>query len=277
MAEPTVDAATPVAAEHLTRHRRPGGRRAGLTARTVQLASVAVFVAVWELYGRTVSSLVFTHPSAVARAAVELVRSGELWGYSRESLVVLLYGVALATVVGVTVGLLMGRIRLVEWVVNPYVNAFYATPMVALVPLLVLWLGYGREGKAVIVFLFAVFPLLINVYQGVKSVDAQLLEVAAAFCARERQVWWHLILPSVVPYLVAGLRLALGRALVGVIIADFYTSVTGLGYMILKYGNNFQVDRMMVPVVELVVVAVVILGLMQRLERRLAPWLYAQR
>lgn len=269
-------ASTAVAGEPATRT-RPSRRGSALTPRRVRLASLVVFLTAWELYGRSVSSLIFTPPSAVARAAAELVASGELWSYSRESLVVLVYGVALAAAVGVAFGLLMGRVRLVEWVANPYVNAFYATPMVALVPLLVLWLGYGLEGKTVVVFLFAVFPLLINVYQGVKSVDPQLLEVAAAFCARERHVWWHLILPSVVPYLLAGLRLALGRALVGVIIADFYTSVTGLGYMILKYGNNFQVDRMMVPVAELAVVAVVLLGLMQRLERRLAPWLYAGR
>src|SRR5207302_8337991 len=130
------------------------------------------------------------------------------WSFAASSLQVLLFGVLLAVAVGIPLGVLIARFPVVEHATELYISALYSTPMVALVPVLVLWFGFEIKAKTVIVFLFAVFPILINTYQGVKSVDQRLLEVARAFCSGERELWLDVILPSAVPFIAAGMRLA---------------------------------------------------------------------
>jgi NitT/TauT family transport system permease protein len=238
----------------------------------VRLLSLATVLVVWEVYGRRVNPILFTYPTAVARAFFELVASGELQSYMRESLLVLVYATVLSIVAGVLLGVLMGRFSMVEWAADMYVSALYSTPMVAVVPLIVLWFGFKVPAKVIIVFLFMVFPVLLNTYEGVKNVDRNLQEVARSFCSNERQLWRHLIVPSAVPFIVAGIRLAIGRGLVGMIIAEFYTSITGLGYMIVRYANAFETDKLFVPIVVVMVLGVGLMWLAKWLELRIAPW-----
>lgn len=248
-------------------------RAAFLTPRIVGWIAVLVGLGAWEIYGRMLRSPIFTHPSAIARAFLDTVIKGELWFYLRSSLVVLTLGLALAIVIGIPLGILMARRALVEHAVDPYVNALYATPLVAVIPLIVLWLGFETKAKVVLVFLFCVFPILINTYQGVKSTDARLIEVARAFCSTEPALWRNVILPSAVPFIIAGVRLAIGRGLVGMVVAEFYTTITGLGYMIVQYANTFKMDRLFVPIVVLMAMGVGLTGLLRVLEQRVAPWL----
>ncbi len=238
----------------------------------VRLLSLAVVLLLWEFYGRRVNPILFTYPTAIARAFFELVASGELASYARESLLVLLYATVLSIVAGVLLGVLMGRFSMVEWAADMYVSALYSTPMVAVVPLIVLWFGFKVPAKVIIVFLFMVFPVLLNTYEGVKNVDRNLQEVARSFCSSERQLWRHLIIPSAVPFIVAGIRLAIGRGLVGMIIAEFYTSITGLGYMIVRYANAFETDKLFVPIVVVMVLGVGLMWLAKWIEMRIAPW-----
>ena len=232
---------------------------------------VAVFV-LWEFYGRRVNPILFTYPTAIIRAFIGLVASGELQSYMRESLLVLLYASILSVVVGVVLGVVMGRFRMVEWATEIYINALYSMPMVAMVPLIVLWFGFKVPAKVIVVFLFMVFPILLNTYQGVKDVDRNLQEVASSFCSTERQLWRHLIIPSALPFIVVGMRLAIGRGLVGMIVAEFYTSVTGLGYMIVRYANAFETDKLFVPIVVVMILGVGLMSLVKWLEGRIAPW-----
>jgi NitT/TauT family transport system permease protein len=169
-------------------------------------------------------------------------------------------------------GVLMARFRVVEHAVDMYVSALYATPQVAFVPLLILWFGIDVKAKVIVVFMFSVFPIIINTYQGVKSVDPRLLEVARSFVSSEAALWGDVILPSAIPFIVAGLRLAVGRALIGMVLADFLTSISGLGYMIVKYQNSFQTAKLFVPIVVLMFLGVVLMELVKRLQTRLAPW-----
>ncbi|HTM09530.1 MAG TPA: ABC transporter permease subunit, partial [Verrucomicrobiae bacterium] len=185
----------------------------------VRLVSLAVVLLLWEFYGRRVNPILFTYPTAIVRAFFVLVISGELQSYMRESLLVLIYATVLSIIAGVVLGVLMGRFSMVEWAADMYVSALYSTPMVAVVPLIVLWFGFRVPAKVIIVFLFMVFPVLLNTYEGVKNVDRNLQEVARSFCSNERQLWRHLIIPSAVPFIVAGVRLAIGRGLVGMIVA----------------------------------------------------------
>jgi ABC-type nitrate/sulfonate/bicarbonate transport system permease component len=238
----------------------------------VRLLSLVVVLALWEFYGRRVNPILFTYPLAIGRAFFSLVMSGELQSYMKESLLVLLYASILALIVGVFLGVVMGRFSLVEWATDIYISALYSMPMVAMVPLIVLWFGFKVPAKVIIVFLFMVFPILINTYQGVKDVDRNLQEVARSFCSSEGQLWRHLIIPSAIPFIVVGVRLAIGRGLVGVIVAEFYTSVTGLGYMIVRYANAFETDKLFVPIVVVMILGVGLMWLAKWVEGRIAPW-----
>jgi ABC-type nitrate/sulfonate/bicarbonate transport system permease component len=234
--------------------------------------SVVVVLGGWEWYGRRTNPLLFTYPTAIARAGVQLARSGVLWKALGQSLSALGLGLLISIVVGVALGLAIGRSRAVEALLEIPIDALYATPMVALVPVMVLWVGFGFTAKVVVVFLFAVFAIVLNTARGVKEVDPELVEVARSYLAREVGLWKDVVLPSALPYVVTGVRLAVGRALVGVVIAEFYTSISGLGYLIVTYANTFQTARVFVPVVILMALGVVLTWVLQLLESRLAPW-----
>lgn len=238
----------------------------------VRVISLIFVLLIWEYYGRRVNPILFTYPSAIARAFLTLVANGELQSYMKESLLVLAYASVLSVSAGVVLGVVMGRFSIVEWAADIYVNALYSTPMVAVVPLIVLWFGFKVPAKVIIVFLFMVFPVLLNTYEGVKNVDRNLQEVARSFCSSESQLWRHLIIPSAGPFIVAGVRLAIGRGLVGMIVAEFYTSVTGLGYMIVRYANALETDKLFVPIVVVMILGVGLLSLAKWVEGRIAPW-----
>jgi NitT/TauT family transport system permease protein len=238
----------------------------------VRLLSFVVVILLWEYFGRRINPILFTYPTAVAQAFVSLVSSGELQSYMTGSLLVLTYASILSIVVGVLLGVIMGRFSIVEWAADIYINALYSTPMVAVVPLIVLWFGFKIPAKVVIVFSFMVFPVLLNTFEGVKNVDRNLQEVARSFCSSESQLWRHLIIPSAIPFIVAGVRLAIGRGLVGMIVAEFYTSVTGLGYMIVRYANALETDKLFVPIVVVMLLGVGLMSLAKWIEGRIAPW-----
>jgi len=264
----------------LAEPRQTAGRRertSALSPTAIRVVSVIAGVAAWEAYGRALHSVIFTYPSAVAWAAYELIRAGELQFYLKSSLLVLSLGLGLAIVLGIPLGILMGRRAVIEHAVDPYVNALYATPLVATIPVIVVWLGFQTKAKVVLVFLFSVFPILINTYQGVKSTDGRLVEVARSFCTKEWRMWQDLILPASAPFILAGIRLAIGRGLVGMVVAEFYTTITGLGYMIVQYANTFRMDRLFVPIVVLMIMGMSLTAALRHLERRIAPWLHATR
>ena len=148
--------------------------------------------------------------------------------------------------------------------------------MVALVPVIVLWVGFGPVAKVVVVFLFSVFAIVLNTARGVREVDPRLVEVARSYLASEPALWRDVVLPSALPYIVTGIRLAVGRALVGVVIAEFYTSIAGLGFLIVAYANTFQTARVFVPVVILMLLGVALTWALRGIERWLAPWQKAE-
>jgi len=237
---------------------------------------LAILVA-WELYGRSSNPLLFTYPTAVARAAVDMVADGSLIRALGQSLSVLASGFVIGTVIGIALGLLAGRSTVAAALLELPVNALYATPMVALIPVLVLWFGFGVTSKIVVVTLFVVFPVLINTMRGVREVDARLVEVARTFCSSESRLWFDLILPSALPFIVTGIRLAIGRALIGVIVAEFYTAFAGLGYLIVDNANTFKTARVFVPIVVLMALGVALTALLEWAEGRVAPWQKATR
>jgi NitT/TauT family transport system permease protein len=230
-------------------------------------------LAVWQVLGPLVNPILFSYPSKIAVAFYELTFvTGELPYYAMESLQILFCGLFFAILVGVPLAVLMARVKPVDWALDWPINALYSTPMVALVPLLVLWFGIYMQAKIIVVFLFAVFPILINTYQGVRECDKNMLEVARSFRSPEWRMWQDVLLPFALPYIAAGVRLALGRGLVGMVIAEFYTTISGLGYMISRYANVFETDKTFVPVLLLMFLGVALTSGLKWVERRIAPW-----
>jgi ABC-type nitrate/sulfonate/bicarbonate transport system permease component len=247
-------------------------RNAALYTLGVRGASLAIVLGAWEYFGRGVNNLTFTYPSAVVAAFGVLIGNGELWKYLSDSLQVLLYGLSIGTVVGILLGLVMGRWRPPEMLLQPLLFAFNSMPLVALLPLLVMWFGIGVQGKVVAVFLFTFFPLVVNSFQGVKSVDPRLLEVARSFSTDERRLWGDVLMPSAMPFIVTGFRQAISRGLIGMVAADLQTALTGIGYMIVRYSNSYQMDKTFVPVITLAIIALVLVQGLRIVERRLQPW-----
>lgn len=248
------------------RHRRM------LQVLAIRLASLTIVLALWQIVGAHVDPILFTTPSKIFLAAVDMIASGELWTYLAPSLVVLGIGLVLAAVFGIAVGLLLARFWFLDVALNVYITFLYSIPSVALVPLIVLWAGFGPPAKIIVLFLFAFFPMAINTYQGVKAVDPKLLEVGHAFRCSERQLWAHIVLPAALPFIVTGLRLAVGRGLIGMVLGDLYTAISGIGYLIQRTAATYQVDKMFVPIVTLGVLGVSLTALLRLCEVYVAPW-----
>ncbi|WP_051580069.1 ABC transporter permease [Pseudonocardia acaciae] len=272
----TMTSPQPVSAGRPPRTRRPArsinAPLAPGTTWALRLASVVAILAGWEAYGRAVNPVLLSSPSAIAVAFVRMVADGTLPHALGESLVVLGMGSLIGVAVGLGVGLAAGRNRVLAALIELPLNALYATPSVALIPVIVVWFGFGPTAKTVVVILFVLFPVLINTMRGVQEVDRELVEVARSFCSGERRMWFDLILPSALPYVVTGLRLAIGRALIGVIVAEFFTAFAGLGHLIVTNANSFRTDRTFVPILVIAVFGVLLTALLELVERRIVRW-----
>lgn len=247
-------------------------RRQLLINVSIRIVSLLSVLVLWQIFGSKIDETLFTTPIAIAKAAVDMVGSGELWEYLAPSLVVLAIGLSLAAVVGVLIGLLLARYWVADVAAGVYITFLYSIPSVALVPLIVLWAGFEVSAKVIILFLFAFFPMTINTYQGVKNVDPKLLEVGRSFRCSERQLWMNIVLPGALPFIVTGLRLAVGRGLIGMVLADLYTAISGIGYLIVRTASTYEVDKMFVPIVTLGLLGVSLTALVRFLETRVAPW-----
>ena len=245
----------------------------GPVPRWLITAGSVVFVLVaWQLCGPFINPLFGTYPTAIAAAFWKLASSGKLGAALIDSLRPFAAGYALAILVGVPLGLVIGRSRVLEAAIGIYVTAGFAMPLVALVPLLVLWLGLGFAVKVAIIFLMSVFPICINTWLGVAAVPKTLIEVGKSFVAPNRVILRRIVLPATLPYIMAGVRLALGRAVVAMVIAEFFTSISGLGAIIQTSANNFDTATTFVPIIIIMLMAVGLNFLVGAIERWVAPW-----
>jgi ABC-type nitrate/sulfonate/bicarbonate transport system permease component len=243
----------------------------------LRTAAALVFLGGWEAYGRSLNPIFLSYPTAVAVAFVELIASGELIASLLKSLEGLAIGFALAVVVGVVLGILMGRYKSVHHLFDPFITIFYATPSVALIPLIMLWFGLGLNAKIVIIFESCFFPIVINTHAGVRNVSRATVDVVRAYGANDRQVLSKVVLPSSVPFVMAGIRLAVGRGVVGMVVAEFFTALSGLGSMIIVYSNSFNTAKLFVPVITIALMGLALTALARSLEQRMAPWKMTER
>jgi NitT/TauT family transport system permease protein len=238
-------------------------------------ASVGVFLIIWELVGNVfqwVNPMFMSSPSLIFKAAVELFRSGEIYNDLYVSGVEFLGGYLLAAAVAIPFGIIVGWYKRASYVFDPFINAMNATPRVALLPLVIIWLGIGILSKVGIIFLGAVFSILINTRDGVKTTPLNLLNAARSFGASEWMVFKTVVVPSTIPFILTGLRLAVGRALVGVLVGELYAATAGIGFMITVAGATFQTDKVFVGVVIFALSGMIGMELLTKLERKFDKW-----
>jgi ABC-type nitrate/sulfonate/bicarbonate transport system permease component len=238
-------------------------------------AGVITFLVVWELVGNTfqlINPMFMSAPSLVWKAAVQLFSSGEIYNDLYVSGIELFWGYFLSAAVAVPFGIMVGWYKKASYIFDPFINAMNATPRVALLPLVIIWLGIGILSKVGIIFLGAVFPILINTRDGVKTTPYNLLTAARSFGASEWMLFRTVVLPSTIPFILTGLRLGLGRAIVGVMVGELYAATAGIGFMITVAGATFQTDKFFVGVIVFALTGMIGMDLLTRVERRFDKW-----
>lgn len=232
-----------------------------------------LFFGTWEYFGWRGGGIVLPQFSDVAAGFWSLTVSGELPIALGNSLLLLVLGFGSAVVVGFLMGVAVGRFRLVDRSLRPFLDALYTTPIVALVPLILVWFGFGLQGRVIIVFLASFFPILINVYAGVKDAPKPLLDVAQAFGVRtEFGLLTKVIIPAATPFIIAGLRLGIGRGVIGMAVAEVYLRLGGIGSLIVGYGAIFRTDLLIASILPLPMLGVLLSKGLGRAEQRFQNW-----
>ena len=245
--------------------------------------AVILFLTLWEFMGGALSAynpipflrinpMFMSAPSLIWKAALDLFGSGDIYNDLYVSGTEFFWGYFLSVAVAIPFGIGMGWYKKMAYVFDPFVNAMNATPRVALLPLIIIWLGIGIPSKVGIIFLGAVFPMLINARDGVKTTPQNLLNAAKSFGASEWQIFRSVVFPSTVPFILTGLRLGVGRALVGVLVGELYAATAGIGFMITVAGATFQTDKVFVGILIFATSGVILTTILDRAERRFDKW-----
>jgi NitT/TauT family transport system permease protein len=235
--------------------------------------SVIFVLTVWQLSADAkLAGIFLPSPLAVVQAGVKLFQKGDIWVDIGTSAQEIVYGYGLAVVVGLVLGLLMGWYTRFQYALDPYVNFFYSTPRIVLVPLFIIWLGIDMESKIAVIFLGALFPIIINTMAGVRNTEAALLRVARSFGASDALIFRRVVLPGSVPFVLTGFRLGVGHALTGVVVGELIAAKHGVGKLISDYGVTLQMDKMFVGVILIAGTGMLLTTVLGRIERRFQSW-----
>ncbi len=238
------------------------------------LLGIVLMLAIWELVARLqlVDVMFVSSPTRVWAAGVDYVTVGNFLNDLRASGVELFFGLGLSIVIGIPLGIALGWYRKLYYLLDPLVSFLYASPRIALVSLFIIWFGIGIGSKVAVIFLSAIFPIIINTLIGVKTIDHNLLNVARSFNANDAQIFKTVVIPSSVPAIISGIRLALGHALIGVVVGELFAATEGIGYMMITAGQTFQTDLVFVGLIIIAGLGVILTGLIHMVERRFDKW-----
>jgi NitT/TauT family transport system permease protein len=235
------------------------------------LTAVALWELAWQM--RWIDPLFMSGPSAILhRMWLELTSEGTLFGHIAFSAQNFLYGFSIAVVVAIPLGIALGWYRIPRLICEPFINGFYSTPRIALVPLIIIWFGIGFSSNVFIVFLSAFFPILVNTIHGVKTTDRQLLRTAASFCATEWAIFATLVVPACVPFIVTGMRQGVAHGLIGVVVGEFLVGSRGIGYIVGQAGMMFQTDLLFAAVIFIAATGIGLQIVLTRVERHFERW-----
>lgn len=235
---------------------------------------ILLFLLAWESISlfELVNPLFTSSPSRVVKAGILLVRDGTLFSHLTVSVKEFVLGYLAALVIGVPIGIALGWFKGVSAAFGPIISAFYATPRVALMPLFIIWFGLGITSKIIVVLLSAIFPLIVNLQTGMTTIDPDLIKVARSYGASRWQIFRSIALPASLPFMVTGLRLAAGRALLGVIVAEVFGGSQGIGYLIQYAGATFQTDKVFVGVAVVATAGIILDRGLHRAGRHFDRW-----
>ena len=234
--------------------------------------SIAAGILIWEVAGRSTSAAFMVPFSVTIKTLWGLMLSGEFIRQFLSSAELFLTGFVLAVAVGLPLGLLLARVRFLRIGIEPYIMTLYATPMVALIPFILSMMGFGFAPKVLVVFLFSVFPVIYNTVEGARSIKPEMIEVAKSFRSSEWALWRDVMVPYTLPYAMTGVRQAIGRALVGMIAAEFFLSSTGLGQLIMTASQNFDTAGVFASVLVIALIGVALMRLGLTIEQHFARW-----
>jgi ABC-type nitrate/sulfonate/bicarbonate transport system permease component len=240
------------------------------------LGSIAVVIAIgiWQAMWSAgwISPLFMSGPSAIAKRFYNDLVHGSLLSDLKYSGTNFAIGLALAIVAGVVVGVIVGWYSRVEMLAGPFLNALYATPRVAMVPLIIIWFGIGMWSKVFIVFISAFFPILVNTIGGIQATDRDLLRCARAFCATDRQIFTTIAIPGAVPFILTGVRQGVALGLIGVVVGEMFGGSQGIGFMVAYGGQTFATDTLFVGVLIIAFAGIIFTSLAEQLEKRFSRW-----
>jgi ABC-type nitrate/sulfonate/bicarbonate transport system permease component len=236
--------------------------------------AVAITIAVWQALWAAgkISPLFLSGPSAIVKQFRYGLTQGTLLADMRYSGTNFVLGFAAALFTGVTFGIVIGWYRRVRLLFDPFLNALYATPRIAMVPMIIIWFGVGMWSKVFIVFISAFFPILVNTVGGVRNIDRDLLRAARAFCASDWQIFTTLALPGSVPFILTGVRQGVALGLIGVVVGEMFGGSQGIGFMVAYGGQTFATDTLFVGVIIVAFSGVLLTWVAERLERRFSRW-----
>ena len=243
-----------------------------MKAGTLRVLSLITVGLVWEAVGRTQNPHLLPPLSRVLTTWIELLLSGQLFQALGVSLQALVLGFLLSVLFGVPLGLLMGRYRRLESFLNIYMTALLTVPMISFIPFLVIAFGLGLHSRVWIVFLFAFVIIVINTTAGVRNVDPTFMEMARSFGAREGELFVKVVLPAALPMVMAGIRLGMGRAVLGMVTSEMILAVVGFGAMLMTFGASFNSPALFATLLTIILLSVALLALVQYVDRRLSPW-----
>jgi NitT/TauT family transport system permease protein len=238
---------------------------------TAVLIVIGIWQAIWT-YTDWISPLFFSGPSAIAKQFWYSLTQGNLLAdlaFSGKNFAI---GFGIALVTGVVIGVIIGWYRRVRLLADPFLNALYAAPRIAMMPLIIIWFGIGMWSKVFIVFLSAFFPILVNTVAGIRNMDRDLLRAARAFCASDWQIFKTLAIPGSVPFILTGVRQGVAVGLIGVVVGEMLGSSEGIGFMVAYGGQTFQTDTLFVGFVIIAFAGVLLTSITERLERRFSRW-----
>jgi len=256
---------------------RPAGTAAwlrDLAGRSLGVLGILSFFLAWEAASRThlLNPFYFPPFSQIIAKGIELFASGVIWEHLIFSLANFSAGLITATIAGVLLGIPMGWYKGISRTLDPLLSGIYATPLIALLPLIIMLFGLGAISKIIMTFLAAVFPVLINTMAGIANTDAHLIRMSRSFGASDATIFLKVSVPGSLPYIVAGVRVALGRALVYIVVAEQYGAAMGLGYLSSVAAQRFQIAAMFAPIVIIACLGTLLTELIKAVERRLETW-----
>ena len=243
--------------------------------RLTPVAAIAVVLGAWQLSGLFLNPILISTPGEVAGDLWTLFSTGTILSPLAESLEEMVIGGVAGIAAGIAIGVLMGAFVVVDKVLGPFVNFFNATPLVVIIPLVIIWVGLGQTARLLFIFLIALWPVLLNTVAGIRNVDRGYVDVGVAFGLSRRDILWRIMVPAAIPYVLAGARISAGLAIIGMIVSEMEVSLTGLGYLLITYGNSFLTGKLLATVVVASCFGVGNVLLLQWIQGTFFPWIRA--